>query len=98
MSWANVSHPQALDAKVAAVPDRISRINELARDLWWTWHPPVREVFRRLDYMLWRVTAHNPVLMLRVIGAKRLEEASQDPEFLQIYDSAVRLLRKCPRG
>ena len=29
-------------------------------DLWWTWNP-AREVFRTLDYALWRQTAHNPV-------------------------------------
>mgnify|MGYP006150539211 CR=1 FL=1 len=38
---------------------------ELAADLWWTWNTAAREVFRRLDYPLWRQTAHNPVLMLK---------------------------------
>ena len=38
-------------------PQRISRIEELAIDLWWSWHADAREVFRRLDYALWRATA-----------------------------------------
>ena len=29
-------------------------------DLWWSWHAEARAVFRRLDYGLWRATAHNP--------------------------------------
>ena len=41
-------------------PERIARVEELAEDLWWSWHPEAREVFRRLDYGLWRATAHNP--------------------------------------
>ncbi len=47
------------------LPERISRLDELAVDLWWSWHRDAREVFRRLDYPLWRATAHNPVRMLR---------------------------------
>jgi glucan phosphorylase len=37
------------------------RLEELAVDLWWSWHPRRRKVFRLLDYPLWRATAHNPV-------------------------------------
>ena len=55
------------------LPERINRLPELATDLWWTWNPQAREVFRKLDYPLWRQTAHNPVLMLRncLAGAAR---------------------------
>ena len=49
------------------IPERIHRIEELARDLWWSWHYRARDVFKRLDYALWRETAHNPVRMLRQI-------------------------------
>ena len=58
-------------------------------DLWWTWNPQAREVFRRLDYMLWRQTAHNPVLMLRNLSADALEQASNDDRYLEIYDAAI---------
>jgi glycogen phosphorylase len=74
------------------LPERIDRLNELIYDLWWMWHPQAREVFRHLDYTLWRVTAHNPVLMLRMISPKRLEEAAQDLAFLVVYDTAIRHL------
>ena len=75
-----------------AVPERIHRLHDLIYDLWWSWHPRPREVFRRLDYTLWRLTAHNPVLMLRMIGPERLNEAAHDREFLVIYDAAIRHL------
>ena len=50
-------------------PERINRLDELAIDLWWSWQSDARAVFRRLDYTLWRATAHNPVRMLWVITA-----------------------------
>jgi glycogen phosphorylase len=70
-------------------PERIRRIGELASDLWWSWHPAARAVFRSLDYPLWRSTAHNPVLILRTVAPERLEELARDPRFLHVYDQAV---------
>jgi starch phosphorylase len=71
------------------LPSRISRLEELAIDLWWSWHPDARDVFRRLDYGLWRRTAHNPVRMLWVISQEKLEAAARDPDLLKLYDSAI---------
>jgi glycogen phosphorylase len=74
------------------IPSRLNRLEELAVDLWWSWHADARAVFRRLDYALWRATAHNPVRMLWVISRDRLEAAAEDPEFLRVYDRAIALL------
>ena len=71
------------------LPPRLSRLNELAYDLWWSWNPEAREVFRDLDYPLWRFTDHNPVLLLHLIESDRLAHAADDATFLQMYDRAV---------
>lgn len=70
------------------LPKRLSRLFELACDLWWTWHP-AREVFRTLDYKLWRRTAHNPVQMLRTLSYEQFEKVANDPKFLARYDAAI---------
>jgi starch phosphorylase len=74
------------------LPDRIARLEELAVDLWWAWHVEAREVFRRLDYRLWRTTAHNPVRMLWLIAPEKLHQAASDADFLALYDSAIAAL------
>jgi starch phosphorylase len=71
------------------IPDRLKRLPELATDLWWTWNAQAREVFRLLDYTLWRQTAHNPVRMLRSLSPEILESAARDDRFLALYDSAL---------
>lgn len=76
-------------AVAPAPPNRIHRIQELALDLWWSWNPVAREVFRRLDYPLWRYSAHNPVRMLMTIDGSRMEEAAADPEYVALYDRAI---------
>ena len=76
-------------ADLPPLPERVHRLDELAVDLWWCWHPEARNIFRRLDYTLWRETAHNPVRMLRMIPRDRLDHAANDPEFLWRYDRAI---------
>ena len=63
-------------AGLPPLPDAIRRLPELATDTWWSWRYQARDVFRTLDYPLWRATAHNPVRMLRAglpraVGAGR---------------------------
>ncbi|MBI4577922.1 MAG: alpha-glucan family phosphorylase [Planctomycetes bacterium] len=41
------------------------KLNELGRNLWWTWRPDVRSIFRDLDPRLWQEVNHNPTALLR---------------------------------
>ena len=71
------------------LPDRINRLDSLARDLWWSWTPDARSIFRRLDYNVWRQTAHNPVRMLQMLPPEAFEGAMADPSWLAAYDRVV---------
>lgn len=73
------------------VPDKIGRITELAYNLWWSWTPEARGLFRRLDYPLWRKSLHNPVQMLQEISPTRLQEAAQDSTFIRQYNKVMML-------
>ncbi len=79
-----------MTASFPGLPDRIKDLGDLASDLWWSWHYRARDLFRRIDYPLWRSSAHNPVAMLRQISPERLEAVSRDRAFLALYDDAVR--------
>jgi starch phosphorylase len=71
------------------VPGRIGRLTELADNLWWSWHPPARNLFKAVNYPLWKSTRHNPVRMLQLVSPERLETLSHDPDFLEQYDGVV---------
>ena len=77
---------------LAPLPARIHRLDDLALDLSWSWCRDGRDVFRRLDYRVWRETDHNPVLMLRTVRPERLAEAAQDLSWLATYDRAIAAL------
>jgi len=71
------------------LPQRIGRLDELANNLWWSWHPEGRALFRVLDYPSWRLGGHNPVQQLYEISLEKLEAAAGDSIFLSLYDAAV---------
>lgn len=74
------------------LPERLNRLDELAHNLWWSWHPRARELFRALDYPLWRLGGHNPVKQVRELSPSKLEAAARDPAFLALYDSTIAAL------
>ncbi len=71
------------------LPDRIGQMDSLAHNLWWSWHPRARDLFRALDYPLWKESGHNPVRQLREISADKLHAAANDPAFLTLFDSVM---------
>jgi len=71
------------------LPERIGRLDELANNLWWSWHDQARKLFRALDYPLWRLSSHNPVKELRETSPDKLQAAASNPAFLTLYDSVM---------
>ncbi len=71
------------------LPARISRLEGLAHNLWWSWTPEATLLFAYLDSALWELTNHNPVTMLRSIERQRLEAAAADAGFLRRFDGVM---------
>jgi glycogen phosphorylase len=74
------------------IPARIKRLEDLAYNIWWSWHLNARDVFRALDYPLWRNSGHNPVEVLYQTTEAKLNAAAADPAFLFLYDEAIATL------
>src|SRR6187551_342282 len=71
------------------IPPALSRLNELAGNLSYSWHRPTRALFEDLDQALWRQTNANPRLMLRTLSQATLDAAARDPAFLRRYAAAL---------
>jgi len=68
---------------IPTLPAALEPLREITLNLWWTWEPSARRLFRHLDPDLWNRTNHNPVRMLQLSRQARLEEVSQDKTFLR---------------
>ncbi len=71
------------------LPQPISRLQELAYNLWWTWNPDAQDLYASIDCKLWEQVSENPVKFLRTVSLRRLQEASRDPGYLQRYSSVI---------
>ncbi len=76
-----------------ALPARIAGLGELAENLWWSWHPAARMLFKMLHRRRWKESIHNPDKMLREIPEKLLLAASENEEFLAQYDAVLAQFR-----
>ena len=63
------------------LPSALEPLREMSFNLWWTWEPDARRLFRHLDHELWARTNHNPIRMLQLSRQSRLEELAQDKNF-----------------
>jgi glycogen phosphorylase len=71
------------------LPRRISRLGELAYNLWWTWNPDAQRLFYKIDFSLWESLNHNPMRLLRSVERKVINAAAQDPIFIERYDQVM---------
>ena len=58
-------------------------LREMAHNLWWTWEPDARRLFRHLDTQLWDRTNHNPIRMLQLSRQARLLELAADDDYIR---------------
>ncbi len=64
------------------IPGNIQFLETLSRNLWWSWKPNAKNLFRRIDPHLWYECERNPIALLSQVSQERLEELSEDEGFI----------------
>jgi len=70
------------------------KCNALARNLWWSWHPDVVNLFRDLDPIRWRQLAHSPIALLTEFTPERLERRAAELVLYSRINHAHRRLKE----
>ena len=76
------------------LPERLFGLEEIAENLWWSWHPAARMLYKRLNRQAWKESGHNPEKMLKEIPKEDLKSAANDPDYLRHYDVVLSKFRK----
>ncbi len=66
----------------------------IAKNLWWTWHPDVVNLFRDLDPIRWRQLDHNPIALLGEFTPERLEMRAAELVLYSRINQAFRRLKE----
>jgi starch phosphorylase len=82
-NWTEIT-PQALYDKCLA----------LAKNLWWSWHPEVVNIFRELDPIKWRKIDHNPIVLLAEMTPDQLAERAAEMVLYTRINQAHRRLKE----
>ncbi len=86
----SVTEPPPAPPNRFDLPRRLSRLAEVAYNLWWTWHGETGRIFKLIDSETWEQTEHNPVRFLRTVPRRRLSEAWHSREFMDVYQRVLR--------
>ncbi len=84
----------SLRSQYAHIPERISGLVDLAYNLWWSWNPEVRTLFKQVNPQAWKESIHNPVRMLREMPLEFLKRTAENPAYLRRYDIVMRRFRE----
>jgi starch phosphorylase len=70
-----------------------TQLDELARNLWWSWNPDAIRLFRDLDPKLFQTTNHNAFALVQGLSEERIERLAGDAFLRARVDRAHRELR-----
>jgi phosphorylase/glycogen(starch) synthase len=65
------------------IPDKLKPLEELSRNLWWSWTQDAINLFSSIDSSLWEQVGENPVEMLERLPYDTLKKLEKDEEFIR---------------
>ena len=69
-----------------SVPKKIAGLQELSKNLWWSWNYEAVELFEMIDKELWENVHQNPVILLKSLNIRQLHELEKNETFLKKYE------------
>ncbi|MFC2131956.1 alpha-glucan family phosphorylase [Bacteroidota bacterium] len=70
----------------AHLPEKISKLKDLAYNYWWCWNSEAKELFIRINRELWEEVNHNPVLMINKLTVDQLNELAEQTDFTSFLE------------
>jgi len=92
--------PNEYERLADVIPPPLARLPELARNLWWSWHPEARALFGALKPPSEEPVHDNPLQLLLGLDRQTLERYAHDTEFLARYRRVLAMFDAdlAPRG
>ena len=70
-----------------ALPASLRPLEELSRNLWWSWTLGARDLFEYIDKDLWVEVNRNPIALLDKLPLERLAELENDKQFIEMLNN-----------
>lgn len=71
------------------LPEELQGLEELSKNLWWSWNALARNLFESIDSTLWEQMGRNPIPMLEDISSEKLRKLTRDKDFMAQYQRVM---------
>ena len=80
----NANVPAWKDVTVKSrIPAELKKLEEMARNIWWSWNEEATDLYQSLDPVLWKEAGQNPVVLLERLSYEKLEALAADKTILK---------------
>ena len=76
------------------LPASLSKLQEIAYNLWWVWSSDAKNIFRYIDNDAWHKALSNPIVLLNIISYDKLIELGNDKTFTDQLDKTYDEFRR----
>jgi phosphorylase/glycogen(starch) synthase len=76
------------------IPEKLHALEELSKNLWWTWNYDAVELFRSIDPELWLKSEENPIVFFDMISYDRFLKLEKDKAFLRKLEEVYNKFQK----
>jgi starch phosphorylase len=83
---------------MSEIDNTLRKLRELAQNLWWSWQPDIRALFREIDPTVWSLVYHNPVALLQRLSEEEIARRIQDLEMQTRINQSHRRLQEYLAG
>ena len=91
----NVNQPAWRECNIhATLPAELSKLQEIAYNVWWSWYGDAKDLFRYIDNEAWHRANSNPIVLLNIISYDRMVELTKDTTFMAKLNAVYDEFRK----
>ncbi len=83
----------SINLAIPKLPKEIEGLGEIALNIWWSWNPKGKDIFRRINPYLWKESSHNPIKLLKSLSDDQLNSLVKDKDFLREYEFVYALFK-----
>ena len=77
------------ESRVRTASGLLEGLGKIADNLWWSWHPSARMLFKSMTRQGWKESGHNPFKMLAGLPGEYIDRALKDPGYLGQCDQVL---------
>ncbi len=76
---------------IPKLPKEIKGLEKISLNLWWTWNPKGKELFKSISPYLWKESGHNPIKLLKSLSDDDFKILINNKNFMEEYKFVLAL-------